>query len=327
MADDTSFTLGSAIFDAVDEGLSNLFSSGLTVFADLIAPVVGAFVSMYFVFIALNWIWTGNTSELPIGDLMKRMAYMALFTTFAFNATYYQTVIVNPVNSIGAEISEAFASTGSDSPQIIDQMGTQIMMTSKAIWDAAPDLSLTNLNIGPLIRAAIAIAVVGVLGAVFMVVSFAYLMIAKIMVSMVLLLGPLFISFAFFPITRDFFMKWASQLMNYTLLYAMFGITFTLLTNLLQSIVSGNGFSNTLVGDTTMLKLVFCYLLFSGVIASIPALTSQLTGGMGINSLGAINPIMKGAGKGLGKGAASLFKGMKGGGGGNSISGGNKLLG
>ncbi|MFG8764933.1 type IV secretion system protein [Pseudomonas aeruginosa] len=325
----TDFTLGTAIFESVDDGLSALFTTGLGNFADLIAPVIGAFVSLYFVFIALNWIWHGHTSELPVGDLMKRMCYMALFTLFAFNVGYYKTAIVDPVNSIGAEISEAFAATGSESPQIIDQMGNQIIDTIKAIWDNAPDMSITNLNIVPLMKAIGTIIIVGVLGSVFMVVSFLYLMIAKIMVSLVLLLGPLYISFAFFPVTREYFMKWVAQLMNYTLLYAMFGITFTLLTNLLQKYVSGDAFSNILVGDLTQLKLIFCYLLFSGVIIAIPSLTSHLTGGVGINSFGAVGPMMSIATKGLSKGLSSLAKAAKGGGSGNSIGGGggNRRLG
>jgi type IV secretion system protein VirB6 len=320
------FTLGTQIFQSVDEGLAELFTSGLGNFAALIAPVVGAFVSLYFVFIALNWIWNGQTSELPVGELMKRMFYMALFTYFAFNISVYNTAIVQPINHIGAEISEAFAKTGSNQPQIIDQMGNQIINTITAIWENTPDMSLTNLNVVPLLKGIGTIVIVGVLGTVFMVVSFLYLMIAKIMVSLVLLLGPLYISFAFFPITREFFMKWLSQLLNYTLLYAMFGITFTLLTNLLQKYVSGDAFSNILVGDLTQLKLIFCYLLFSGVIVAIPSLTSHLTGGVGINSFGAVSPMMSAATKGLSKAIGALGKAAKAGG--NSIGGGsNRRLG
>ncbi|VVN22356.1 hypothetical protein PS623_04356 [Pseudomonas fluorescens] len=321
------FTLGTALFDSVDEGLQTLFTTGLGNFAALIAPVIGGMVSLYFVFTALNWLWQGNTQELPVGDLMKKMFYMALFTLFAFNIGFYNTAIVQPVNTIGAEISEAFATTGAQSPQIIDQMGNQILETIKMIWDNAPDMSVTNLNIVPLIRAVATIIVVGVLGSVFMVVSMLYLMIAKIMVAMVLLLGPLYISFAFFPLTRDYFMKWASQLLNYVLLYAMFGITFTLLTNLLQKYVSGNAFSAVLVGDATQLKLIFCYLLFSGVIVAIPNLTSHLTGGVGINSFGAVSPMMRMATKGMSKALSALGKGAKAGGGNSIGGGGNRRLG
>ena len=124
-------------------------------------------------------------------------------------------------------------------------------------------------------------------------------------------------------------MKWVSQLLNYTLLYAMFGITFTLLTNLLQKYVSGDAFSDPVMGDLTQLKLLFCYLLFSGVIVAIPSLTSQLTGGVGINSLGAVGPIASMATGGLSRLAAAA-KGLgKTRGSSNSIGGGggNRRLG
>lgn len=287
------FTLGTSLFNSVDEGLQAVFSTGLQSFASLIAPVIGAFVSMYFVFVALNYIWSGTTSELPVMEWLKRMFYMALFTLFAFNIPYYNDVVVEPVGLIGGEIAEAFAATGSSTPQIIDQMGTQIIATVDAIWENTPKVSFTNMNIVPMFKAIGTIIIVFLFGGIFMAVSFLFLMVAKIMVSMVLLLGPLYISFAFFPATREYFMKWVSQLLNYTLLYALFGIAFTLLTNLLQKYVSGEAFSNILVGDLTQLKLIFCYLLFSGVIFAIPMLSSHLTGGVGINGLGAVGPMLR----------------------------------
>lgn len=325
------FTLASSIFTSIDEGLATVYSTGLNGFVDIIAPLIGACVSLYAVLIALNWIWSGNTSELPIGDLMKRMFFMALFTLFAFNATYYKSTVVDPVNKIGSEISEAFASTGSSAPQIVDQMGTQIFETIETIWENSPEMSLTNLNIVPLWQTIQAIVVVAFFGFIFMAISFLYLTIAKIMVALVLLLGPLFISFAFFPITREYFMKWLGQLLNYIILYALFGITFTLLTNLLQKYTSGDAFSNVLVGDATVLKLFFCYILFTGVIMAVPGLASQLTGGVGINSLtGGLAGVAGGASRLLGKalGGAGKAGSSAAKAGGNLISGGkNRRLG
>ena len=323
----TQFTLGSQIFTSIDTGLSSVFSSGLPALASLVAPVVGAFVSLYAVIIALNWIWSGNTQELPIGDLLKRMFYMALFTAFAFNISLYNTAVVVPVQSIGAEIAQAFARTNTQVPNIIDQMGNQIIDTVTEIWDRAPDVTLTNWNLVPIARAISTIIIVAIGGCIFMGVSFLYLLIAKIMVAFVLLVGPIFISFAFFPVTREYFMKWISQLLNYIFLYAFFGIGFTLLTNLLQQYVSGTDFSDILVTDTTQIKLLFCYILFSGVMMSIPSLASQLTGGVGISSLGAAGPMMSMMTRGVSQLAKGLGKGA--GGSGNRIAGGgsNRKLG
>jgi type IV secretion system protein VirB6 len=315
----SAFTLGSDIFTSIDTGLSAVFSSGLPALAGLIAPVVGAFVSLYAVIIALNWIWSGSTQELPIGDLLKRMFYMALFTAFAFNISLYNTAIVQPVQSIGSEIAQAFARTNTEVPNIIDQMGNQIIDTIKKIWAATPDMSFLDMDVTPLARAIGTIIIVAVGGSLFMGISFLYLLIAKIMVALVLLIGPIYISFAFFPVTREYFMKWVSQLLNYIFLYAFFGIGFTLLTNLLQQYVAGNDFTNVLVSDVTQVKLLFCYVLFSGVMMAIPSLTSQLTGGVGISGLGAAGPMMSMMTRGVSQLAKGLGKGA--GGSGNRIAG------
>jgi len=310
----TQFTLGSQIFASIDTGLASVFSSGLPALASLVAPVVGAFVSLYAVIIALNWIWSGSTQELPIGDLLKRMFYMALFTAFAFNISLYNTAVVGPVQSIGAEIAQAFARTNTEVPNIIDQMGNQIIDTVSMIWELAPKMTLTNWNLTPIARAIGTIIIVAIGGSIFMGISFLYLLIAKIMVAFVLLVGPIFISFVFFPATREYFMKWVSQLLN-----AFFGIGFTLLTNLLQQYVAGNDFSNILVSDVTQIKLLFCYILFSGVMMAIPSLASQLTGGVGISGLGAAGPMMSMMTRGVSQLAKGLGKGA--GGSGNRIAG------
>src|SRR5690554_2486984 len=105
------FTLGTQIDGAVDAALDSLFTTGLVGLADLIAPLVGAGVALYAVFIALNYIWSGNTTDLPVGDLMRRLCYLVLFTLFAFNIGFYNDSVVSPVRNIGAEIAAVFSIT------------------------------------------------------------------------------------------------------------------------------------------------------------------------------------------------------------------------
>lgn len=292
-----AFTLATDIFTSIDTGMAAVMTHGLGAFSTLIAPLIGASVSLYATFIALRWI-TGAANEQPIMEIVTKVVYMALFTLFAFNVAQYNTFIVAPANSIGSEIASAFSSSGKSSENVIDQMAQQIITTMDLIWENTDVITLTGINVSGLFRMIIAIIVVLVGGSVFIAISFAYLAIAKIMVALVLCVGPLFISASFFPVTRNFFFLWVNQLVNYILLSALFGITFTLLTNLLQTYVSSPDFTDPVLGDLVILKLLFCYLVFSGVIMAIPQLSSSLSGGVGINGLGGIGAIMSGA-KGL----------------------------
>lgn len=322
-----AFTLGSDIFTSIDGGLKLTYEIGLNNFADLIAPLIGAFVGLYFTFKAIYFLYSGGTNQLP-SDVIKQIVNLSLFTFFAFNVPYYMDVVVNPVNSIGDEIANAFSSGGKTAPHVIDQMGNQILNTIKLIWDHTPDLSLTNLDIQPLMRAISTIVIISIFGTIFMVVSALYLLIAKVLVALVLMLGPLYISAAFFPLTREYFMKWLGQLLNYILLSAMFGFTFTLLTNLLQKYTLGTDFASAIpMGDLTNLKLLFVFLLFTGVVAALPSLTSQLTGGVGISGMGAVNGLGGALTRGLTKIVAGGAKSAATGGGNTIASGGNKRLG
>ncbi len=316
-----AFTLGSDIFGSIDTMLNTTMASGVVEFASLIAPLIGACVSLYFVLKAFGWITAGSHhQELPVGDFIKQMAYMALFTLYAFNTSHYFQYVVEPVNSIGNEISAAFSVTDKSAPQVIDQMGNQIIDTISLIWEMSPDMSVMDMNLVPILRAITTIVIVALGGTIFMGLSFCYLVIAKVMMGLVLCLGPIFISAVFFPTVRQFFTLWLNQLINYILLTALFGITFTMLTNLLQQYVSGTDFSDVLVTDQTQLKLLFAYVVFCGVITAIPQLASSLSGGVGINGLGGMGSIAGMAGGGVKalmgalKGAAKTS--------GNSIKGG-----
>lgn len=295
-----AFTLGNDLFTAIDTGIDGLFTTGLANFTTLIAPLIGAFVSLYGVFMALNWLWTGGTPNLA-GELIKRMCYLSIISAFAFNATHYKTAIVDPANKIGSEISAAFSPTGADVPNVIDQMANQVIDTIGKIWDATPDMSITDLNIGPLLQGLATILVVGAGGVFFIVVAAIQLAINKILLAGTLLLGPLFIWAAFFPSVREYFGRWVAQVLNYVLAFALFGLTFTLLTNLLQTYVSGTGFTNVLVGGQTILKVIFTYLLFAGVLVSVPALTQSLVGGLSANGAGAVGQAAGATGRGLGR--------------------------
>jgi type IV secretion system protein VirB6 len=280
----TSFHLSTEIFQDIEQGSELVYKEGLENFAHLIAPLMGMCVSLYFIFMALNWMWSGKTSDLPIGDFIKRVFYLSMISLFGFNIEYYKSGVINPINSIGIEIARVFSKDkDKTSTEIIDQMVDQMMNTIDIIWQKKQDISFFNLEFEHLIQIILTILIVLICGCIFISFSFLYLILAKIMISLLLLLGPLYISFAFFSLTREYFLKWIGQLLNYTLLFTIVSITFNLLSSLLENYISGPAFQKPLLGMEIQIKLIFCYMVFLGILYSLPSFTSHITSGVGLN--------------------------------------------
>ena len=143
----------------------------------------------------------------------------------------------------------------------------------------------------------------------FIGVATAYLLIAKIAVSFLLILGPMFIMMAFFPATREIFRAWTGQCFNYILLMIMYPLAFSIFIQVLDSTVFKN---NINLEKSIMVFIVFFAMVILSV--QIPALCSTLSGGVGISGLvGSITSTAKGLSKG-GKMAKDTAKGMNKGG-------------
>ena len=124
------------------------------------------------------------------------------------------------------------------------------------------------------------------LGCIFFAVTFAYYLIAKLSLAMVILIGPLFIGAMLFPSTRQWGMNWIGQILNYSITVTFFTILGALqndfFVNHMQNAFSGESFS---VAEVIMTLPVFVLgtILFILVAWNIPSIASALTGGASAN--------------------------------------------
>lgn len=254
-----------------------------------IGLVLGAAVALYFVFTMLSYMWTGEASKLPIMDLFKRFFFLVLMCTFALNAEFYVKNVKDPVLAIPDQVGKLVSMADLDNNSIIDSMSQKNYDLLAKQWKPVKEMGLFDVDFGVIGRAIAMTVVVGILGTAFVVISAAYLLIAKIMINVVLIIGPAFIMFGFFPPTREYMMKWVGVILNYIFLVVIYSAVFTLLHNVLST-VDFNQSANLMdpADKTAALAavLMFVYLLFLGVILAVPAMASSLTGGVGISPFG-----------------------------------------
>lgn len=296
------------LFAFIDQIVTQNIASMVGVFSSTIAPLLGACVILYALYLAYQSLY--EPQNLVIMESMKFIASLAVVTTIALNTSWYLANIVPAVLGSGDQIAQALLGTTGGGGASLQAMFETML---KSMGDMYSQIDVEMLQPKSWMDAWLTLAQMGliILGFVpFLAVATAYLLVAKIMVSFLLIVGPLFIMMSFFPSTRSFFQAWTGQCFNYTLLSIMYPLAFTIFTQVLDQTVFA---ANLSIGTNIMTVIVFAALILLSV--QIPTFCSTLSGGIGINGLvggmlGGVGALMKG-GKGAMKGGKSAWGGAK----------------
>jgi type IV secretion system protein VirB6 len=291
------------LFAFIDTIVGQNIASMVGVFATTITPLMGACVILYVIYLSYQSLYEPH--NMAVMESIKTILSLSIVTFIAFNTAWYLSNIVPAVLTSGDNIAQSLLGTpntgGGAALQAMFDITMQniILMFEQIDFDLLAPSSWAD---GFLIFFQIFIVILGFIP--FMVVATAYLLVAKIMVSFLLIIGPLFIMMAFFPSTRSFFQAWTGQCFNYALLSLMYPIAFSIYNQVLDNtIFSGNiNFASVL-----MTPVVFGALILLSV--QIPILCSTLSGGVGISGLvGGLSNFASAAKSGA-RGAASAGKG------------------
>jgi len=260
--------------------------------------VFGAGVGLYFVMVILSYMWTGEATKLPVIDLFKRFFFLSLVCVFSMTGSFYIAYVKEPVLAIPDDVARLVTGTDDTTASAIDAMMAKNYEYVGKLWEPIAEMTIWNFDMGVIMQAISASVIVIFLGTLFNIIAMSYLMVAKILINVVLLIGPAFIMFAFFPPTREYFMKWVGQLLNYIFLVVIFTAVFSLLNGLISSlkpatIADAGGFMylQSMMNAGELVVLLFIYLLFIAVIMAVPSLASSLTGGVGISPFGQVSQL------------------------------------
>ncbi|MCY9876977.1 type IV secretion system protein [Vibrio natriegens] len=264
------------LFDFVHQITQQNIASFVGIFAATITPLIGACVVLYAIYLAIQALY--DAENMMIMESVKFIGSLALCTTVAFNTSWYLSSIVPMVYYSGDDISNALlGSTGSGSLQT---MFETMLRQFNAVWNQANFGLTDSWSRSILFLFSACLILLGYMP--FLLVATAYLLIAKVMVSFLLILGPLFIMFAFFPSTRSMFQTWTGQCFNYVLLTIVYPLAFSIFTQTINYIVFSGENKMTLSSIFVMFILFGCCILIS---VQIPVFCSSLSGGVGINGL------------------------------------------
>lgn len=272
-------TPGQYVFDWLDNEMLPELASNVAGFMQVISPVMGAAVITWFVI----WAWRYIREEQPITDLLWRFFVLSSVCFFAFTAPYYADTLIPMVNNIPFDLSEPFISGGADSLQnAADDLIAENTEIIGEMWDRAKFVSWSGVDLNNFANVSYASVVVGILGNLYAGIGLFFLVIAKLMINVLLAIGPAFIAAAFFAATRTYFSLWVNQVVNYIVLTTLFAVIFSIQLSLITDLVT---ITDGRLPPDRVNKIFVVYIISLATLFAVPVLASSLSGGMGLNGL------------------------------------------
>lgn len=275
-----TYTFFSDIANMIMNGMgSNLFSKSGSLIAG-VAPLFQAVFSAYVVLLAFDYYKKGFDES--VMDIAKSVIAWLIIIACAFNASQYDR-LANWIWMFPDRLS-GFLGTQEYTASALDTSASNLMNSLNTVAEYAAGLDFTQVSDKLMLY--IGWAIVLVCGLIFFAISFAYYVIAKLSLAMVIVIGPFFIGSFLFPSTRQWGMNWIGQVLNYSVTI----LFFTVLGALQQDFFTTH-LESAIVGDITSVAqvlgliplFVLSTLFFILVAWGIPSIASALTGGASVN--------------------------------------------
>lgn len=258
---------------------TNLFQKSNNMISG-IAPVFQIGFGIYILLVAFDYYKRGFDEN--VVDLGKRMIGWLLIIAFAFNSSQYQK-LANIMWMLPENLS-GLLGTSTYTASALDTQSNNILKMMENIFAYAASLDMLQVSDKLMLYIGGTVAVI--LAYLFFLITFAYYLIAKLSLAMVIVIGPMFIGSMLFPATRQWGMNWIGQILNYSVT-----VVFYVILGALQNDFFKNQLERAVVGEigsvaqvVGLIPLFFLStIIFILVAWSIPSISSALTGGASVN--------------------------------------------
>lgn len=282
----------------------NLFAS-VGSFISSIAPLFSIGFGIYILLVVINAYGRGFDEN--VMDLAKRSVGWLIVIAFAFNAGQYAK-LANLIYAMPEELASTFSvgkyniSAFDASAAKLEELVAQLykLDDSQPPWEFGFHMAV-NFRIIPIVL---------VCGYILLGASFAYYVVAKVCLALVIMVGPLFLGSMLFPATRQYGMNWIGQCLNYVVMVVMFTILGLLQTAYFDQQINkylNQGVAGDIVVAEGLPSLFIIVTIFFLLVAwKIPSITSALTGGASLEGFAStvVRMAMRAKFGGLGGGAA-----------------------
>lgn len=272
--------------------LVNVLATSVSKSIEQIAPIFLIGFSIYVLLLGFNWLREGIDENL-VGTAKSMIGWLLLIA-LAFNASNYMmiaTALYELPDKLGFVVAGLDLSDSSGFKPLLD-VAFLIMNEFEKIAD-----DLAWYHITHSVYVGISGLIIAVCSFALFFLVFAFYLIAKISLLLILFLGPIFIGFMLYPTTRQYGMNWIGQVLNFNFTIVLYIVVHSLIIQIagfvfgeIYGFIGANGTALAAIISATIVFVV-CVLLFF-VVFNIPGIASALTGGASVSASGGLRFLM-----------------------------------
>ena len=297
--------VAATLFSAIDTATKTQMGNVSKVMA-VVSALWGVFWMIYILMNSLYWYFMGLTQV--IQEVLMTMFKASIIMMMAFSVTWYTQTVIPVVTDFPVWLGNTISGTGGTSNNLVDSLiGSYLDALVKTIQ--AMEFSITNFKAMLLGILAIVLLLLG--GLPFLGVAVGTLITLKCATMLILVVGPIFIAFAVFPKTQQYFWGWVGTLGGFMLAQALFAVVIGLEISFVNTNIVKDGEIQTDL--LTCLSLLLYFGAFTLLATEIPNYAASIMGGAPSSATGAGGIIGRGTGLGAatkmaGKGTKALIK-------------------
>ncbi len=264
-----AYNVFESIEDTFTAPLENFISTGTANLASAMAAPLTAAVTLYVIITGIL-IMLGKI-DTPLRDICLRVIKMGIILALVQESGTYQQFVTDLFfESLPREIISALGTGDTVSASTLDGLLSKVQETAVRIMnDAGWDTTMITYGIAGIMLI--------ITGFITIAVSFVVTLYAKIALSLVLALGPVFIACAMFDSTRRMTEAWFAQVLNFVILQVLVVTLGSLLVDLIDQQVAQ---SSSVVDAMMILVSLGATFVASGyILYQLPGLASSLAGG------------------------------------------------
>ncbi len=278
------FTPAQSLYTFIDAALKVLLSSGMNKVMLALGALIGTFWLLNFTLRSIKWLTMGLDQAFK--EIAVEIFKVAFIAGLAFNIGWYISTIVPFVTEAPAWMAGILSGqTGSQVNQIDSMIGAYTTTLVELI--KAQTFSLLKMNLSVLYTGGLSIVLFVVGGIPFLLAVISTLLVITTATTILLALGPLFIVFALFDRTRQWFWGWVSQMAGFMLTQVMFSIVLAMEVAFINTAVLKNGVMDSSISGAISMFIFFA--VFIVLVTEIPNYAASIMGaspaGAGVSGL------------------------------------------
>jgi type IV secretion system protein VirB6 len=285
------FNIAQTLYSAIDSSLQSTLVSNMSKVMLSVGALFGTFWLLQFTLRSILWLHQGMTTAFR--EVVIEIAKVAFIAGLAWNLTWYVQTIVPFVTGFPTWMGGILGGHETDQINQIDKLISDYA-NSLVTLIKAMRLNLFTTEFSKIYLGIQAVLLYLIAGIPFILVAVGSLIILKVVTTVFLAIGPLFIAFALFNQTKQWFLGWVAILAGFMLTQILFSVVLGLELSFINSVVIVNGVIDTTVkGNISMLVY---FASFTVLATELPGYAAAVMGGAPASTGGLGGIISKGSG-------------------------------